>query len=1029
MNRSTVNGFVLQYRPIVRPRGNPTQFGNQPKPEPTSVKKDTILETKRPATGNPSLTQWYDQQALMQQVTPKTRDKIYQDLRTQYSGFWMNQLEGASKGVAAAYNATAKLPLYGLKLGSWLMNGYVPFSEKLYSPQDAQKLIQASQAKDAARKQAITQPFQNWVDPKSLEKTIPQTQFVQALTQAVSRYGYNGVVSLSTFEKLFDRLSQNPESFTSIEEKRTAETLVGAFPILSGLSALPNTLDNKALTAFNQQVKDSIPFLYQQYGQNPELYVGANLFQLGIRQALPDVGVVKKTGEAISGKLNQSATFQKVARWAKENQLSDTQFLPIYSFIDALYAQATAYGTGLISDFSLSRVFSQMVALDGVFNGIGFFITKAQILLVGWEEEKPDRHRAQFEKQIRLLAQKKVDIQERLESEKKKLSERIQANPDKAKEIEAEFEKKVLNPVMAETQQLMKTLDQFQLKLDKLLGVKEMGFLEKAWKKPPKLLNDLKIMVPISLALTLPYEYYYFRNYTDFGMDFFSLKFLAFCSYMTALSAGANIVLKQIIHVTQDKAKLYLYGHKDDLLSQNNRELFAQLQATVNKLNTSNNPKIKALAQSLEAFSVQAALPILGDAQAQQKNDKAQVRQIKLDDSMARAASTQMVRKELDQLLTKMKAVSGKSPEKKALSQFNGFFKTLEKILDRASYAKLSRTRSDLDILSQSYLREMKSAGKEVFVPVHLSQFFNKMLAETNGFYTDLDKNYPTADLPFEPLPFAVKTHFSQLSNAFIQAKANAAYDPNVSTGWLGKVFRLGFKKTVPPNIMENSIGKQLAAFMQQSKSTEEKNAGHTVAKVLSRVQKSMDRNLYVLNAKTKDQADEEMAAFQEMRTRYASETAQMPMSLAKVGRMTKQAGMVVQSAWKKATYLDKYNQWFTGYPWIPAHSLLNVAGRLGLTSIVQGHLLPATVMFKVWLFGQMPIRVWTFVNEKFLVMRDDFHRQRMGVERSMDHGMETYIKRLIEQEKGQTQPLLPEPLSSVGQTPVAGITDPAELD
>jgi hypothetical protein len=151
-----------------------------------------------------------------------------------------------------------------------------------------------------------------------------------------------------------------------------------------------------------------------------------------------------------------------------------------------------------------------------------------------------------------------------------------------------------------------------------------------------------------------------------------------------------------------------------------------------------------------------------------------------------------------------------------------------------------------------------------------------------------------------------------------------------------------------------------------------------------------------------------------------------MPLSIAKVGRMTKQAGMVVQSAWKKATYLDKYNQWFTGYPWIPAHSLLNVAGRLGLTSIVQGHLLPATVMFKVWLFGQMPIRVWTFVNEKFLVMRDDFHRQRMGVERNMGHGMENYIKRLIQQEEEANKQQKP----SVAETALSPrLTDPAELD
>lgn len=954
------------------------------------------------------------------------KKKLYAELRMMHVGFWRDQMEAMAKGVAGATNATIRLPLHLINGMTKVMNTVVPPSKRLYGAEDVNKLYAKSDVNSAARKEFLVKPIQKYVDPATLEESIDHSPFIAKLDRALKAYGTNGEVSLARFEKLFEQVSEHPETFKTQQELDDAKSFVASFPLMVQMSEKPDTFTAATLARFQQNTKNSIPFLYEQYGQTAEHYVNANLFHLGVASTLPDVGFVKKTGIEISQKLNEYPTYRKVARWAKENQLSDTQFLPIYSFVDALYAQITAYGTGLVKEFSINAVFEQMVALDGVFNGIGFFITKAQILLVGWEKDKPDRLRAQYEKSIRLFKKRNDELQASLEAERVKLADKIKADPAKAEEFQKDFEKNVLQPIIQETNKLLKGLDKFQLKLDKLLGVKEMGFLEKAWKKPPKLLNDLKYMVPISMALTLPYEYFYFNRYTDYGMDFFSLKFLMFCSYMTALSGVGNVVIKSIIHITQDKSKLYLHGQKDELMAEKTREVLANFQGTVQDLEKSQNPKVQALAKQLKDYYMKLSTPLIGDETKQSGTEKAQNREAKLQFSMDKTEAIGIVLKDMEQAMEKTNKLPRKAPERVAMKNLHKYVKMLQTLHDRASYQPINRTLFDLGVLSDFYAKEIQAPGLEVYLPMQYSQFFKETLKGTTKFLKDLEQKYPRAEMPFEPLEMKAAKDFDSMKGVFEGAMKDLQVDSSVGRGFWSKV--LSFGRSTQSEVVSGSIGDIVSTFGREAKTPEEREAFAKVAKVFGKTRSGVKKDLYYLNAKSKEEADQDLAAYRELRKEYAEETKNLSFAdWRKYKRMAAQVGMTANQGFKNAAYLDKYNKWFSGYPWIPAHSLLNVAGRLGLTSIVQGHLLPASVMFKVWAFGHIPIRIWTFLNEKFMVMRDEHHRDHAEVENKLKDGMEGYIRKMLEEQQKKLSGS-PIPSGSEG-VPPESILEPPPID
>ncbi len=990
---ATRPGTALGAKPVWKASepGRRIRFrGEEPPPQPP---KKTAPEADTSAD-------FFKKIQLMDQLKPPFRKQVYQDLRLKHSGFWRDQMENMAHGLVGLANVGMRTPLYLLRGSTRIMNAVVPPSKRLLSRDDVQRWIDRSIQRAEARTETFVAPVQRWVEPATLEASIDRDPYLGKLSEALEVFGEKGVVSFQRFEALFERLKDpKGEGFATPRERALAETLVVTFPLMATLSDTPDTLTPATVERFRQNVKNSIPFLYAQYGQTPSHYVNANLFHLGVLSTLPDTGSLKRAGEQVSKTLNASPTYRKVARWAKDYQLGDTQFLPIYSFVDALYAQITAYGTGLVDQFSMNRVFSQMVALDGVFNGIGFFLTKFQILLVGWEKEKPDRLRAKYEKTIRIFSKKKEDLQNRLEAARAKLAEDLKANPDQAEALQKQFEKEVLQPITRETNKLLKGVDTFQLRLDKLLGVKEMGVLERAWKKPPKLLNDLKYMLPISMGLTLPYEYFYFNKYTDFGMDFFSFKFMLFCSYMTTLSAIGNVIIKSIIHITQDNAKLYLHGKKDELLALNTRETLANLQGAAQNLLKSDNPKLKALGDKLEAFYQTVAVPLIGDPSMQSGTEKAQNREAKLSYSMAKTETLQILLKDMEQEMVKTNKLPRKAPERRSMKILHKYMKMLHTLHDRLAYAPIHRTQFDLTVMSDFYRREIEEPGLEVYLPAQYTQAFKQTVQESQETLKGLERQYPRAELPFEPLLLKAGPDGETMRALFENAQAQMTVDASVGRrSW----FRFWGRSKANPGqeLPADSIGSAVTRFAQEATTPEEKEALAKVLKTFQKTRKGFTKDLYYLEARSKETAESDMAEYKALREAYAEETAEMSfLDYQKYKRMMVQAGMATHSAYQSGEYLSRYNKWLSGFHWVPAHSLLNVAGRLGLTSIVQGQLLPASIMFQVWAFGHIPIRFWTFFNEKFMVMRDEHHRNHGDVENRMKDGMEAYIQKLLEEQ------------------------------
>ncbi len=907
------------------PKRTPFRFGSDPlNPLPSEGPKDVFTSNSADSLPkNEAHSALYATQAgakdffhkldLMKQLTPQQRQRVFDDLRTRHVGFWRRML---------------------------------PASHSV---------------------------------PSALEAAIDQNPLIVRLTRALEHFGETETktIRLSQVDQLLGQIQHHPQNFGSSEALEEAKTLVSAFPILQHLSKTPGTLTAETLQALRQDIKDTIPFYYETYGQSPQAYVDTYLFHLGAASAMPHPGTIAKAGQDLNAWLNESPTYRKLARWAKDNQLSDAQFLPFYSFVDALYGQTTAFVTGLSKTISVPALFEQMVALDGLFNGIGFWTTKLQILLVGWDKEKPDRQRAQFEKEIREIAKEKHVLAEKLEQERAILAEKIKANPDQAEALSQQFDETVMTPMVQKTKDLAMKVEKTQRNLNKLLGIEKMGFFEKLWKKPPQLLSDLKVMVPISIPLTVTYEWLYVNRYTDYEISPLSGKFALLVGYMTLLSAGANVILKQIIHITQERAKLYLEGRKDELLALESRDTLARMKGMLKDMEASKNPAALPVTNALKTLYASLALPLIGTEADQAGSEKTLTREAKLQFSMDQTDAIKKMQTEVNDYIKTL----GSSPdyarhksEYKAAKSFRRYLTYLHKALDRAAYVPMERTRFELKALSDYYRKEMTDTGvAKKLLPKH-DQFFIQTLNHAEQFLADLSLKYPRAEQPFEPLLL------------------KADRDKNT----LDKLFTLGIAGCKPGSPVYNA----LETFKQQATTPADRQLIKDLEYCLRKTQKGLTHDLTVLHAKSKDEARADVEAYRALRKAYAEETRNLPWGWEKLQRNFIQAGMALKQTGKNMAFQEKYNSWLSGIFWTPAHSLLNVAGRIGFTSIVQGQVLPFLVMLKVWALFQMPYRLNIFFTEKFMVKLDEMHRKAAEVKKQMDPGMETYLKQIIAEGK-----------------------------
>lgn len=809
-------------------------------------------------------------------------------------------------------------------------------------------------------------PFKKYKDPKLLETLIDNNPTIQRTQSVLDTY--EGTISIQTIDSLLEQIENNPKDLKI--DRTCAETLVAVFPFLQKLSETPHTVTQQTLEIFKRNTKDGIPFLYELYGQKADKYIEANLACLGAKDTLPDLSFLDQAKRNISNWLNEKPTYRKIARWAKKNQLSDTQFLPLYSFVDALYGQTSAVVTGLVQEFSMQTVFKQMIALDGVFNGIGFWITKFQILLVGWDKERPDKLQAQYEKELRTLSKEKEILENRLKEEKENLANKITLNPDKIDEITKEFENTVLNPLLSQTKELTAKCEKFQHKLNKLIGIEEMGFLEHAWKKPPQLLNDLKIMVPISIPLTLTYELLYINRYTDYEIDALSLKFAMLVSYMTFLGAIGNVILKQIIHLTQDRAKLYLEGKKDELLCTRTREFLADFKRVINELKELENLQINSYASNLEEVYNILVKPLIGDAEEQSNTEKTQNREAKLTFSIE---TTEKIKQRVTELSNYIKSLT-RGPERSASKAFCKYMGLLHKTHDRAAYIPIDSSKFELKALRDYYNKEIKNRTLEHLLPKNQTDFFKDTITSSLAFLEELEKKYPKAELPFEPLLLKANEDHDKLREILVTSMSLVEYG--------------------------SPINKSLEELEVCASSKEDKQAIQRAVKTLKRVYKGLRWNLYVLDTKSKEEALYELEKYRNLRKAYAQKTKEINSIPKKLIRYPIQLGMAFNQGKKKLAYIEKYNKWISGIPWVPAHSLLNVAGRISLTSIVQGMILPPSVMLKVWLMFHIPIRTYIFFTEKFMVDLDDRHKKQDELRKKMENGMVPYLEQMIAESK-----------------------------
>lgn len=903
---------------------------------------------------------------LMRELSLEEREKVFEDLRLHYVGFWRSLFPYMGGGIANVTNLAMCSPLHLLKLASNATVPYVPGFVLSPDTKESVKtrvawLLQRSVQKSVHRREVIVSPFERLSVPKHLEKVFDKHPLFEKLRKVLDVYSEDGVITDKNVKILLEQLQNNPKSLKV--EKDAVETFIASFPFLQKLSKKPDTVTVETIESFRQNVKDGIPFLYEFYGQKADKYIEANFVYLGASDTLPERPYLNKTCTNLSNKLNENPTYRKIARWAKENQLSDTQFLPLYSFVDALYGQTSAVVTGLVKEFKLSTVFEQMVALDGVFNGIGFWITKFQILLVGWDKERPDKHRAQYEKELKSLSKEKEALEIKLTDARKRLASTISCSKGNPDEIIQEFERDVLNPLVNQANELTERMENFQHRLNKLLGIENMGFVERMWKKPPQLLNDLKIMVPISIPLTLAYELLYINRYTDYDIDAVSLKFAALVSYMTFLGAISNVILKQIIHLTQDRASLYLDGKKDELMCTRTREVLANFKRTVDKLKGSEEPLIQHVVEELEHVYNTVAKPLIGDETEQASTEKTLNREAKLDFSTQTTEAIRLMIHEIKQHIESLP----KGPEHtaaKALRKYLGF---LHKACDRAAYIPISGSKFQLKVIADYYRKEILERNLESLLPKHQADFFKNTIAFSLSFLDDLEKKYPKAEQPCELLLLRAKEDHDKLKQLLLGA----------------------ISLCEPDSSLANSL-------TQLSSEVEDKQATKNAKRALRAVCRGLKWDLHVLEAKSKTEAIQDLEAYREQRKAYANETSDMNFGPEKIGRYGTQAAMSAKQVGKKLAHIEKYNRWISGIPWIPAHSMLNVAGRIGLTSIVQGMILPFPVMLKVWLMFHIPIRLYIFFTEKFMVDRDLFHRKHAETEKKLEAGVEEYIKQMI---------------------------------
>ncbi len=957
-------------------------FGSQPTqsdlPNPFNQPEKTVSDYYQNLWGSRKTTpeelkyaseNYSKQLALVRQLSPSSRKQVFDDLKDRYIGTWRRVLPLCGKSAAGLLNGAMRLPLHGLSAGTKVLKTILPVSslENWLNRQFHQ-----SDQNSATRRGWFVGPFERLSVPAALDKAIENLDFFQHCETILKHYGTDGHMTAEAADSLLETMQKAPETLKV--DPKTMQSFIGGFPVLQKLSDQPHTVSLNTLGQLKQNVKDSIPFLYEQYGQSAQKYLQANLVYLSgmPEKALPTMGSFKKAGKSLQNWLDEYPTYRKFARFAKKNQLSDTQFLPLYSLLDAVYGQGSGYVTNLVKEFSLKAVFKQMVELDGIFNGVNFWVTKLQILLIGWDKEKPDKQRAQFEKQLKSLAAEKEKLTVKLDQEREALKKKILAEPEKTEALTEAFNQTILEPLIQQTQSLEARLKKYGHQLNKLTGVEKMGFWEQMWKKPPQLLDDLKVMVPISVPLSMVYEYNYVNRYTDYKIDFFSARFAALIAYMTLVGAFGNIVLKQIIHLTQDRSKLYLEGKKDELMATKTRESLANMNGVHKELSETQEPTIQKLAHILKVAYQNISAPLIGDESEQASTEKTLNREAKLQFSIERSEA-------IGQMLSNFDKALAQQPKGKAKSlakTFRKYLKLMHKVHERIAYIPLDQAKFELASLADFYRKEIMERDLEKDLPSQDVTFFKNSGAEALAFLEGLARKYPKAEQPFEPLSLRADTD---------QEKLRQALEKGIET-------------------CQSSIHQTESLQNTSKASVNVSQAAKKMIRCLKATQKVLQHDLKILSAKSQEASLKELDAYREERKRFAAETQKIPFGVQKLKRKMRQAGMAVNQGWKKAYHIERYYRWLSGLPWIPSHSLVNVAGRIGFTSIVQDQLIPFPMMLKVWLLCHIPVRFYAFFSEKSMVVLDEMHQKRNAATKKMENGMEAYLQNLIAEEQQKTK-------------------------
>ncbi len=954
------NPFAVAERRVI------PHFAGQP------LQKDTVEigdKTRTAEEIEASRRQFLEEARLTEELLKIEPDalgeRVYPDLRVKHWWFWKNQMDHIIGGLMKPF----------AKLGS---------------------------GESANSVQRIVKWAKSHVDPAYVEQAIAESPFFAQMNQAFKTFGENPTVTQEMVCTKVEAIQAGKEQAEpgDLEALRMLEAV---FPAMAQLADNPGELTRKDFDTFRQQIQRRIPFLFDRFAQDAELYVQDSLYRVGAADtpAEPERGVLGK----LSDHLNEYESWRKMSRWAQKNQVSDLQFLPPFSFIGATYGQlvlATAPETSKIhKDFEWGNVFKQMVELDGFYEGIGYFIAKLQLLLVRWKEEKPDKQRARWEKRVLELGADHAKLKEQLEPfhvrfrELTEQLDKVKDDPSKAAE-KREVERKLhaleedMRPLGAQVKKVVDEVNGYKLELAKMAGLKPMGFFERLRKKPPKVLNDTLLMTGISLPLTLSYEYFFFNNQagSDMSLGFFSMEMMQLLALFTTLGVFSNILYKGVIHTTQDRKRLYQLGEKDQLMAEKTREILFNLKGAMEELKAAEDPEARRLGDMLEKFYERVALPLIGTEADQAVTQKKLTREEKLAFSMAET-------KHFDEWVKKAEASYSEASgwdESSARRKFRRVMKSMRKTMDRVSYASIGQAKFELDLVNAQYTRSAEIFEKHV--PEELRKAFRETHTKAVDFLNQLVQKYPYGELRAEPLMMESNKHYGEMKGLFESA--------------LAEVERLSGE-------METE------GFQQMPKALRTR-----YSKVLKQLNKGFKRDLFFLEAKDKPAALkelEELAAQErypiplelEMRLRRAEMNgdtlgwlaARMEVAGHDATNTVKNMPLILKQWGKRITNQDKYNPWFTGLYFIPMLSLTNVMGRLGMFSILDPAFLqqPTGVLARffgnVWLKQHMLIRTIGFFQEKVLVLRHLQHDQKLAIQRQMEKGgPKLYLENQIREAK-----------------------------